>query len=201
MNKKPLIVLLTLCVSSVAGVAGAAGPYVGVLGGSIEIETKVPYTTGYFTDTGDLIVTASGVRTYNDTRSPSYGMLLGWQFHSNFALETSYLSSKADRDTYFDATRFKSRVSAWSASALYSLPLTPRWSAHARVGGIRLTHEVDILVQGTTPMGGEGHVKGILYGAGFGMKVDRLHMRFDLQRSKLDAQRTTLTSIGVNWLF
>lgn len=201
MHKKPLIGLLALCISSLSVAAQAAGPYVGVLGGSIETTANVPYRTGYVTETGDLIVTESGFRPSKDIRAPSYGMLLGWQFHSSFALETSYLRSKADRDRFDDATTVESRVTAWSASALYTLPLTPRWSAHARLGGIRRSHELDMMFQGTTPMGGEGHVKGILYGAGIGMKVDRLHMRFDLQRSKLDSERTTLASLGANWHF
>lgn len=200
MHKKSLISLLTLCVSS-ATATQAAGTYVGVLGGSVETQTKVPYSTGYLTDTGDLIITESGVRVVKDIRAPSYGMLLGWEFRSNFALETSYLSSKADRYTLDDATSVKTRVSAWSASALYTLPLTPRWSAHARLGGIRRTNEIDTLYKGTTPISAEGHINGILYGAGIGMKLERLHMRFDLQRSELDPGRTTLASVGMNWYF
>lgn len=199
MKRKSIVAGLATCLSLIAISAQATGPYVGVLGGSIETQQRIHAFEYVFNDAGEAILEGR-MESIKEDRS-AYGALFGWQLHRNFALETAYLRATTQRETFTDATTWELRQDAWTASALYTLPLSARWSTYARLGGIRRTYDHTVVFQGVTPRKDSAHQDGILYGAGLGMQVKQLNLRFDLQRTNIQSQRTTVMSLGLNWLF
>lgn len=198
MNRKSIVALLAICLSSVAASVQAAGPYVGVLGGSIETQQRHPYLVFELNEEGESVLVESGMTSTSEDRS-AYGAVFGWQLHRNFALETAYVRATTKRDTLDDATTLEFGAGAWTASALYTLPLSSRWSTYARLGGIRRTSKASIGFQGNAPVTYSGHRDGILFGAGAGLRIKQLNLRFDLQRTTIQSERTTVMSIGANW--
>jgi opacity protein-like surface antigen len=198
MKRLSIIAGLAICLSSVAVAAQPSGPYVGVLGGSVESRQQSTRVILELNEAGEDIVVGSVPMTLKDDRS-AYGAVLGWQLNRSLAFETSYLRANTISNTFDDATTTKYRVNAWTATALYTLPLSRRWSAHARLGGIRRMNELAVRYQGITPVTYSGRGDSLLYGAGLGMSLDKLQLRFDLQSAKMHSQRTTVISLGANW--
>lgn len=185
--------ILLAAVSAAAFSLGAAaqqpvGPYVGVLAGTTEISR-------------DLVV---GEDDYGYKKDKfTWGALLGWQFHPNFAVELGHLSPAKLSESLdisgdtFDATM---KATGWTASALVSYPFAERWSVHARLGALRATEKYSVSVNGS-PMGSEKRRStDVLYGAGVGVMVaEAARLRLDYQRAEFEAGKVGTISLGLNW--
>lgn len=188
--KKAFLAAASAAAFSLGAVAQQpVGPYVGVLAGTADISRDVDF--------------GSVDETYSKNKF-TWGALLGWQFHPNFAVELGYLNLgkisetiPAGTDSY-DATM---KATGWTASALASYPFADRWSVHARLGAVRATEKFSVS-SGGTHLGSEtDNTTELLYGAGVGVRLnDAAQLRLDYQRADFDAGDVGVISLGFNWL-
>lgn len=176
---RTIIVSAALAMSMGAYAQQPTGPYIGGLIGSadtsIEVDGDYTYKTDLFT----------------------WGAVAGWQINQHFAVEAGYLKPNAIRETFGEDT-VTGKLSAWTATALVSMPLSERWSIHARIGGIVATEKYSAVIDGLSYSYSDDTSE-ILYGAGIGVIVEGARIRLDYQRADFDYGKVGVISLGVNW--
>jgi hypothetical protein len=156
-----------------------AGPYIGVLLGSsdlsIEVDEDYTYKTDKFT----------------------WGAMAGWQITPMFAVEAGYLKPNAILESVGDDT-VTGRLSAWTATAVLSWPVSERFAIHARAGGIVATEKYSAFVDGLNYSYSDDTAD-IIYGAGISTMWDGARVRLEYQRAEFDYGKVGLISLGINW--
>ena len=182
-----------VAVSAAAFSLGAAaqqpiGPYAGVLAGTADISRDVQ--VGLVDE------------TYKQDKF-TWGALLGWQLHPNFAVELGHLNIAKISQTVsvgtddYDATM---KATGWTASALATYPFAERWSVHARLGAVRATEKFSVSFDGAALGSQKDRTTELLYGAGVGVRLnDAAQLRLDYQRADFEAGDVGVISLGFNW--
>jgi OOP family OmpA-OmpF porin len=159
--------------------AGAeTGFYAGISGGHVRLKDSV----------AGIEIEATGT---------GYKVFGGYRFNEYGSLEAAYLDGGKPDDTVYGVT-IESDATAWQASALWQIPISPRFEAYARFSVV-VWEAVNSATDGRITLSQKNDGTDGAFGLGAALHVTpRLGLRAEVEAAELDG--TDLLSISLGGL-